>query len=98
MHTSKEYKAIKNFFHNDLGLSKEEIKKIAIEAIKEEAKAVVQRSVGQKDISAEGIIEEQLKKEVNRLLNGSTYNPQSIELMSVIGTQIAKQIEIKVRL
>lgn len=97
MHTSKEYKAIKNFFHNDLGLSKEEVKKIAIEAIKEEAKAVVQRSVAQKDINTDIIIEEQLKKEVNRLLNGSTYNSQSRDLMSIIGTQIAKQIEIKVK-
>jgi len=97
MQTSKEYKAIKNFFHNDLGLSREEIRKIAVEAIKEEAQSVVHRFVQTKEISVSTILEDQLKKEINRLLNGSTYNSQSRELMGMIGTQIAKQIEIKVK-
>ena len=46
MSKSKEYKAIKNYIHNELGLTKEDIREIILPTIKEEVKRVFRNTYG----------------------------------------------------
>lgn len=98
MARSKEYLAIKNFIHNEMGLSKSEFKDIMIVAIKEEAKIFVNREV-QKFPAA--LFETELKagisKEVKNLLSGGTYSTNSRDLMKQIGTQVVSQLDINLK-
>lgn len=97
MRRTSDYIALKNFLHNELGLTKDQIKKIAIKAVEEEAKSIAQRALQQNSGSFVSIVEEQTKREVIRLLSGNSYNSNSREVMQAIGTEIAKQIKIEVK-
>lgn len=55
MSKSKEYKAIKNYIHNELKLTKEDIREIMIPIIREEVKRVFHNTYGN-DVSLDNWI------------------------------------------
>lgn len=55
MSRSKEYKAIKNYIHNELGLSRDDIREIMIPLIQKEVNRVFQYTYGD-DVSLENLI------------------------------------------
>ena len=93
---SPEYIALKNFIHHELGYSKEEFKKLLIECIKDEAKNFVNRQMqGTSNTFIQDAFREQVAKEVNRMLNGSSYSSASRTLLETMGKELVKNIEIK---
>ena len=48
-----KYKMFKNFMHNELGISKEDIREWVRESIKEEVKNIVERAYGNCNIEGE---------------------------------------------
>lgn len=98
MSRSKEYIAIKNFIHNEIGLSKEDFRGILVDTIKDEARAFVRRNTNLTSNSdIQNAVGETITKEVRKLLNGSSYNSSSRLLMEKIGKEISKQLNITVK-
>ena len=95
---TKEYKAIKNLLHNELGLSKEDIKEVVLEVIRDETKSQVQKVMkNNPQLFISKKIKDMVEGHVKRFLNQSTYSSQSRELMQTIGTEVAKQLRIEVK-
>lgn len=95
MSTSKEYKAIKNFIHNELGMSREVISSI----IKDETKILVKRVLcnmyGKGDI--ESVIEEVLRREVlnkDYHYSGTAKSAMSDKLRSMATKLIENEFDI----
>ena len=65
MRRTSEYIALKNFLHNELGLTKDQISKIAIKAIEEEARSIAQRSLQQCGTNFDSVVQDQISKEVS---------------------------------
>lgn len=61
---SREYKAIKNFVHNELGLSKIDCRNLFINAIKDEALSYVKRNFQNNEESLYEKMKEAIKQEV----------------------------------
>lgn len=62
---SKEYKAIKNYIHNELKLTKEDIREIMIPIIREEVKRVFHNTYGN-DVSLDNWIRCMVSNEIKR--------------------------------
>lgn len=65
MSKSKEYKAIKNYIHNELKLTKEDIREIMIPIIREEVKRVFHKYYGN-DVSLDNWIRCMVSNEIKR--------------------------------
>jgi hypothetical protein len=89
----KGYNEIKNFFHNELKLSKEEIKEIASKAIRDETHSQVQRYFQNNPINKD-MVQEVTAKEVVRLINGNTINSNSKVLMEHIAKGVCRQLNV----
>ena len=94
MSTTKEYKAIKNFIHNELKLDKESIIKLYKKAIIDEAKAHVARVFQQNGDNLITLTKEEIKKEVIRNISGHTYNSDRTRFYQSLGEEIAKNMNI----
>ncbi len=95
MKKSKGYKEIKNFFHNEIGISKQEIKLLVKEVIRDETKSRVQQAMNNNpDLFINERVEEEVEKAVKKILGGSTYNNGSRELMKAIGEKVASNIVV----
>ena len=90
---SREYKAIKNFVHNELGLTKLDCENLFKEAIKEESKSFVQRQFQKDEQKFVIIATESVKKEVYSRISGRTYDSGRDSLFKGIGEQIAKELK-----
>ena len=90
---NKEYLAVKNLWHNEFKLSKEEIKRIIVECIKDEAKAQVKQYL-QQDPNLDKTIKEQVFKQVSNAITGRTYDKTRDEFFKTIGIEIVKQLKI----
>jgi hypothetical protein len=89
MKKSKGYKEIKNFLHNEIGISKQEIKDVVLEVIRDETRSRVQQAMNNNPYS---FINEKVEKEVGnavkKILGGTNYNNGSRELMKAIGEKV----------
>ena len=93
---SKEYKIIKNYIHNDLKLSKEELKSIIVEAVKDQAKSQV-KTYMQQDPNLNTTIKDQVFKEISNAITGRSYDRSRDEFFKNIGTEIVKQLNINLK-
>ncbi|GAB4042529.1 hypothetical protein [Spirosoma litoris] len=91
MARSKEYKAIRNFFVNELGLTKEQIREIAKEAVADEARKQFKISLDRGLINAK--VGEVLKNELENRYNSSIRTIISESVKSVVADKL--QITIK---
>jgi hypothetical protein len=77
----------KNFMHNELEISKEDIREWVKEACKEEARKLLEDTYG--DISPRTI----LREEVKHRLKSSTIQ----EIKNTIAVELTKELEIKLK-
>jgi PIN domain nuclease of toxin-antitoxin system len=95
MATTREYKAIKNFVHNELKLSKEQFYTLLIKAIQDEAKAYAQRYIQQNP--PDRIIIESTKNEIFKLITDGRYSSTGEKFMANIGREVASQLDIHLK-
>ena len=94
---SKEYKAIKNFVHNELGLTKEDFISLMKDAVKDEAKAFVQRKFQESDLRYEEMAKLAITSEAKSILTGRQYGTNSDKMFAMVGKAIAEQFTIKLK-
>ena len=95
MKKSKGYKEIKNFLHNEIGLSKQEIKDVVLEVIRDETRSRVQKAMNNNpDLFINDRVEKEVEKSVKQILGGSRYDNNSRELMKAIGEKVASNIVV----
>lgn len=98
MSKSREYLAIKNFVHNELGLSKEDFISLLKKAVADEARAYVKRAMqSDPEKYVDNIVRQEVARETKNLISGRTFSNSSRELMQTIGKEIAKQITVTVK-
>ena len=90
---TKEYLALKNFVHNEIGLSKEQLKQLLVLAVKEEAKAFVQKQFQNPMFKIQEISKNAISQEVSKILEGSCYETNANKLYQAIGQEIAKDFK-----
>ena len=90
--TSKEYKAIKNYIHNELGLTKEDI----INAIRSDIRQYVERCM-RNTYGDDSNIEQMIKFMVDNELKNKSFNviPRTVE--KVLQDKMLNNIEIIIR-
>ncbi len=90
--TSKEYKAIKNYIHNELGLTKEDI----INAIRSDIRQYVERCM-RNTYGNDSNIEQMIKFMVDNELKNKSFNviPRTVE--KVLQDKMLNNIEIIIR-
>lgn len=90
--TSKEYKAIKNYIHNELGLTKEDI----INAIRSDIRQYVERCT-RNTYGDDSNIEQMIKFMVDNELKNKSFNviPRTVE--KVLQDKMLNNIEIIIR-
>lgn len=90
--TSKEYKAIKNYIHNELGLTKEDI----INAIRSDIRQYVERCM-RNTYGDDSNIEQYIKFMVDNELKNKSFNviPRTVE--KVLQDKMLNNIEIIIR-
>ena len=95
----KGYKEIKNFFHNELNISKEEVRKLMKEAIRAETtaqtKRILQSETGSNHF--ENILKTVVKNTVEDILKSKGYNSSRDKITKMISEVVASQIEIKLK-
>lgn len=92
---SKEYKAIKNFMHHEVGLHKADIKCLFERAIADEAKAYAKRYIEQNP--PEEVVQKYIMKEVTTLISGSGYSSTQNKFFENIGKEVAKQLKVELK-
>lgn len=92
MSRSKEYKATKNYIHNELGLSRDYIREIMIPLIKEEVNRVFRNTYGD-DVS----IENWIRNMVNDEIKQRDFNIVKLLCKEVIKDELAGRIEIMIK-
>ena len=90
---SKEYKAIKNFVHNELGLSKLDCENLFINAIKDEAKEFVKRKFQKEDMSLYEVMKNNVKQEVIKKVAGSSWDSDRSKFYESLGKEVAKELK-----
>lgn len=90
--TSKEYKAIKNYIHNELGLTKEDI----INAIRSDIRQYAERCM-RNTYGDDSNIEQMIKFMVDNELKNKSFNviPRTVE--KVLQDKMLNNIEIIIR-
>lgn len=94
---SKEYIAIKNLLHNELGLTKDQIREIVIEVMRDEARIAAKRILQLDETTFKQSVDDQVKKQVTQMLSGGIYSSGSRDLMQAIGSAIVKQIKVEIK-
>jgi len=92
MSRSKEYKAVKNYIHNELGLSRDYIREIMIPLIKEEVNRVFRNTYGD-DVSLENWIRNMVNDEIKQ----RDFNIVKLLCKEVIKDELAGRIEIMIK-
>jgi hypothetical protein len=92
MSKSKEYKAIKNYIHNELKLTKEDIREIMIPIIKDEVKRVFHNTYGN-DVSINNWIRCMVSDEIKK--NGDYFMIRNL-CREIIKEKIADKLSIEV--
>ena len=92
MSRSKEYKAVKNYIHNELGLSRDYIREIMIPLIKEEVNRVFRNTYGD-DVSLENWIRNMVNDEIKQ----RDVNIVKLLCKEVIKDELAGRIEIMIK-
>lgn len=92
MSRSKEYKAVKNYIHNELGLSRDDIREIMIPLIKKEVNRVFQYTYGD-DVSLENLIRNMVNDEIKQ----RNFNIVKLLCKEVIKDELAGRIEIIIK-
>jgi hypothetical protein len=91
---SREYKAMKNFVHNELGLTKLNCENLFKEAIKDEAKEFVKRKFQKEDANLYEMMKDNVKQEVIKKVAGSSWDSDRSKFYENLGKEIAKQLKI----
>lgn len=94
MSKSKEYKAIKNYIHNELKLTKEDIREIMIPIIKDEVKRVFHNAYGN-DVSIDNWIRCMVSDEIKRQ---GDYNMLWTLCREAIKTELTDKYSIEINL
>ncbi len=94
---SKEYKAIKNFVHNELGLTKEDFVSLMRDAVRDEAKAFVQRKFQESDLRYEEMAKLAITNEAKSILTGRQSGTNADKMFGMVGKAIAEQFVIKLK-
>jgi hypothetical protein len=94
---TKEYLAIKNFVHNELGLTKEDFTALMKEAVKAEARAFVQRKFQDSDLRYEELARIAITNEAKSILTGKQFGTNADKMYSMIGKAIAEQFSIRLK-
>lgn len=92
MSRSKEYKTIKNYIHNELGLSKEDIREIISPFIKEEVKRVFRNTYG-----CDADIENWIRRMVSDEIKRHDFNMISRLCKEVIKEQLIDNLTIEIK-
>ena len=92
MSRSKEHKAIKNYIHNELGLSRDAIREIMVPLIKEEVNRVFHYTYGD-DVSLGTLIRNMVNDEIKR----RDFNTVRLLCKEVIRDELAGKIEIIIK-
>ena len=92
MSRSKEYKAVKNYIHNELGLSRDYIREIMIPLIKEEVNRVFRNTYGD-DVSLENWIRNMVNDEIKQ----RDFNIVKLLCKEVIKDELAGRLEIMIK-
>lgn len=89
MSKNDKWEMFKNFMHNELEISKEDIRTWIQEAVENEAKRLVAREFN--DFS--------VKKEVSKVLEYHTYNDKNlkVEVLKEAGRILAERLEVEVK-
>jgi hypothetical protein len=95
MAKDKQYLIFKNFVHNELGITKDNFKDLFTQAIKEEAKAFVQRQFQKDNEKFVIVATENIKNEVYNKISGRSWDSGRDALFKGIGEEIAKSIKIE---
>ena len=90
---NKEYIAVKNLIHNELKLTKEDLRQIIIQCVRDEAKSQVKQYM-QQDPDLDKTIKEQVFKEITNALTGRTYDRARDEFFKSIGIEVARQLKV----
>lgn len=91
---TQEYKAVKNFVHNELGLTKENFIDLMKEAIKDEAKAFVQRKFQESDLRYEEMAKLAITNEAKSILTGRQMGTNADKMFCMIGKAVADEFTI----
>lgn len=94
MSKSKEYKAIRNYIHNELKLTKEDIREIMIPIIREEVNRVFHNTYGN-DVSLDNWIRCMVSDEIKRQ---GDYNMLWTLCKEAIKTELTDKYSIEVNL
>jgi len=94
---TKEYLAVKNFVHNELGLTKEDFISLMKEAVREEAKAFVQRKFQDSDLRYEELAKTAITNEAKAILTGRQHGTNADRMFSMIGKAVAEQFSITLK-
>lgn len=94
---TKEYIAIKNFVHNELGLTKEDFNNILRLAIQDEAKAFVQRNFQDSDFKYQDLVKTAVSSEIKRILDRNQYGTTANKLYEFIGKELTNQFVITLK-
>lgn len=91
---TREYKAIKNYIHNEMGITKSDFQELVKEAIKQEAKSFVKRVFEQKEGSLTDFARNSIKEEVIKNISGNSWNSEKTKFYEGLGREIAKNLKI----
>lgn len=92
MSRSKEYKAVKNYIHNELGLSKEDIREMIKPEIKNEVMRCFKNTYG-RDTDIEGWIRHMVKDEITRY----RYNMVENAVKEIVRQEVSENLVIEIR-
>lgn len=91
---TREYKAIKNYIHNEMGITKSDFQELVKEAIKEEAKSFVKRIFQQQEGKLTDFAKDRIKDEVIKTISGSSWNSERNKFFEGLGKEIAKNLKV----
>ena len=88
MQSVETYKLLKNLIHNELKITKEDIKFWCVEAVQQETKSEVHRYIQKNDF--ESLINKAVQQCVSEIVAGNTFT--GTNLKKIIAEKLAEQI------
>lgn len=92
MSGSKQYKSVKNYIHNELGLSKEDIREMIKLEVKKEAMRCFKNTYGN-DTDVEGWIRHMVKDEITRY----KYNMVENAVKETVRQEVVENLVIEIK-
>ena len=94
---NKEYIALKNLIHNELGISKEDIKSLVEQAVKSEVESFIKRYFQQNEKNLNDLAERTVKSFLDKAKFEYSYSTFQNNFIKEVSKVISKKIELKIK-